>query len=47
MGDRYGGSCSSSCSTDLIPLPHAVVFLEKSLVMGDAVLAVDEARIEA
>lgn len=29
--------------TDLIPLPHAVVFLEEALVVRDAVFAVDEA----
>ena len=33
----------TSRRTDLVPLPHAVVFLEESLVMGHAVLAVDEA----
>ena len=30
-------------STDLIPLPHAVVVLEESLVMRYTVLAVDPA----
>ena len=33
----------ASHHTNLIPLPHAVMFLEESLVMGHAVLAVDEA----
>ncbi len=37
----------ASCRTDLVPLPHAVVFLEESLVMGHAVLAVDEAITES
>ena len=29
--------------TDLIPIPHAVILLEQTLVMRDAVLAVDPA----
>lgn len=41
--DRQARRTEAAKSTDLIPLPHAVGFLEEPLVMRYAVLAVDEA----
>lgn len=43
VDDDDEGTPEACCSTDLPPLPQAVIFLEESLVMRHAVLAVDEA----
>lgn len=42
--DREGLKCTDA--TDLVPLPHAIVFLVESLVVGYSVLAVRESAFD-